>query len=107
MTAKDFLQSILESLVENKAAINIQEKYDELGTLLSIEVDTSDMGAIIGKSWKTIDALRTVIRVFGSKRGRENKYKTYWRQANPIVGFSSFLSKNYFTFVFFFIWSYK
>ena len=69
MTAKDFLQSILESLVENKAAINIQEKYDELGTLLSIEVDTSDMGAIIGKSWKTIDALRTVIRVFGSKRG--------------------------------------
>ncbi len=50
MTAKDFLQSILESLVENKAAINIQEKYDELGTLLSIEVDTSDMGAIIGKS---------------------------------------------------------
>ncbi|MBP6981403.1 KH domain-containing protein [Candidatus Gracilibacteria bacterium] len=69
MTAKDFLQSILESLVENKAAINIQEKYDELGTLLSIEVDTSDMGAIIGKSGKTIDALRTVIRVFGSKRG--------------------------------------
>lgn len=49
MTAKDFLQSILESLVENKVAINIQEKHDELGTLLSIEVDTLDMGAIIGK----------------------------------------------------------
>ena len=49
MTAKDFLQSILESLVEHKNAIHIHEKHDELGTLLSIEVDNSDIGAIIGK----------------------------------------------------------
>lgn len=69
MTAKDFLHSIIESLVDNVAAIEITEKHDELGTLLSLRVDPSDMGSIIGRGGKTIESLRTVIRVFGSKSG--------------------------------------
>jgi predicted RNA-binding protein YlqC (UPF0109 family) len=69
MTAKEFLQTIIESLVNNPAAIQIEEKQDELGTLLSLRVDPSDMWSIIGRSGKTIDSLRTVIRVFGSKSG--------------------------------------
>jgi uncharacterized protein len=69
MTAKDFLQTIIESLVDNTAAIQIEEKHDELGTLLSLRVDPADMGSIIGRGGKTIESLRTVIRVFGSKSG--------------------------------------
>jgi predicted RNA-binding protein YlqC (UPF0109 family) len=66
MTAKDFLHFIISSLVEKKDAIQIEEKIDELGLLLSLRVDPSDMGSIIGRGGKTIDSIRTVLRVFGS-----------------------------------------
>lgn len=49
MTAKDFLHFIVSSLVENKDAIQIEEKVDELGLLLSLHVHPSDMGSIIGR----------------------------------------------------------
>ena len=69
MNAKDFLQTIIEALVSNPAAIEIVEKHDELGILLSLRVDPADMGSIIGRGGKTVESLRTVVRVFGSKSG--------------------------------------
>lgn len=69
MEAQDFLRLIVESLVENTEAIEITEKHDELGTLVSLKVDPKDMGSIIGRGGKTVDSIRTVLRVFGSKKG--------------------------------------
>ena len=67
MTPTEFLQSVIESLVDHPESIEISEKHDELGTLLSLKVAPEDMWTIIGRSWKTIDSLRTVVRVYGSK----------------------------------------
>jgi predicted RNA-binding protein YlqC (UPF0109 family) len=67
MTATEFLRFIISSLVINVDAIEIDEKHDELWTLLSLRVDPTDMGSIIGRWGKTIESLRTVVRVFGSK----------------------------------------
>ena len=64
MEAHAFLRLVVESLVENTAAVEITEKHDELGTLVSLRVDPADMGSIIGRGGKTVDAIRTVLRVF-------------------------------------------
>jgi predicted RNA-binding protein YlqC (UPF0109 family) len=69
MEAQAFLRLIVESLVDHTDAIEISEKHDELGTLVSLKVSQEDMGTIIGRSGKTVDSLRTVLRVFGSKNG--------------------------------------
>lgn len=69
MDAKTFLQNLIEMLVDHPQSIEITEKQDELGTLLSLKVAPEDMGTIIGRWGKTIDSLRTVVRVFGSKSG--------------------------------------
>ena len=69
MEAQAFLRMVVESLLQNTSAIEITEKHDELGILLTLQVDPSDMGSIIGRGGKTIDAIRTVLRVFGSKSG--------------------------------------
>ncbi|MDQ5968733.1 MAG: uncharacterized protein QG561_824 [Patescibacteria group bacterium] len=69
MNATEFLHFIISALVVNTAAIEITEKQDDLGTLLSLRVDPSDMGSLIGRGGKTIDSIRTVLRVFGSKAG--------------------------------------
>jgi predicted RNA-binding protein YlqC (UPF0109 family) len=49
MNASDFLRLIIESLVKNKDQVEISEKQDDLGTLLSLRVAPEDMGTIIGR----------------------------------------------------------
>jgi predicted RNA-binding protein YlqC (UPF0109 family) len=43
MTAKEFLHFMIASLVEKNDAIEIDEKIDDLGLLLSLKVDPSDI----------------------------------------------------------------
>ena len=69
MNATEFLKCIVEALVINTSAIEITEKQDELGTLLSLRIDPTDMGSLIGRGGKTIDSIRTVLRVYGAKHG--------------------------------------
>lgn len=69
MNATEFLRFIISALVVKIDAIEITEKQDELWTLLTLRVDPSDMGSLIGRGGKTIDSIRTVLRVFGSKAG--------------------------------------
>lgn len=67
MTPKDFLTFIIDSLVSEKQDVVIEQREDELGTLLTLKVNSQDMGTIIGKEGKTINSIRTVLRVYGSK----------------------------------------
>jgi len=43
----DFLQYIVENLVDNKGDIVIDRAEDELGVLLTLKVNKNDMGIII------------------------------------------------------------
>ncbi|MDD2486995.1 MAG: KH domain-containing protein [Candidatus Gracilibacteria bacterium] len=67
MTAVEFLKFIITSLVKNATDVEIEQKEDDLGTLLTLKVNKEDIGTIIGKDGKTINAIRTVLRVYGSK----------------------------------------
>lgn len=49
MSATEFLQFVTESIVTHADAINIEEKQDELGTLLSLKVHPDDMKLVIGR----------------------------------------------------------
>jgi len=67
MEAIEFLKFIVTSLVKNPQDVEIELKEDEMGTLLLLKINKDDMGTVIGKGGKTIDAIRTVLRVYGSK----------------------------------------
>lgn len=59
-----YLRSILEPLVTGE--LTIERKVDDRGILLEIYVDKSDMGRVIGKHGTTADAIRKLVRQFGS-----------------------------------------
>lgn len=61
-----FLQYVLEAIVEDRAALRIDAKIDELGVLLTVCVSERDMGKLIGKGGQTVKALRTLLRILGS-----------------------------------------
>ena len=59
---KEFLEFIIKKLVANEDKINIDKQEDELWILLTLKVDPSDMWIVIGKSWNTVNAIRTLLR---------------------------------------------
>lgn len=75
MTEKDFLQFIIENLVNNKEDIIIEQSEDELGTLLTLKVNQADMWIIIGKSGNTVNSIRSILRLFGMKHDKRLNLK--------------------------------
>ena len=73
--ALDFVRYVLEQICENTSDIVLEEKNDELGTLISIRVNEADMGKIIGKNGQTISALRLLVRGMGAKNNQKINLK--------------------------------
>ncbi len=67
MDASEFLKFIITSIVSHPEDVAVERKDDDLGTLLTLRVAQDDMGVLIGKEGKTINAIRTVLRTFGAR----------------------------------------
>ncbi len=64
---QDFLETTVKYLVDTPDKVKTTRSVDEMGVLLTLDVDPSDMGQIIGRSGNTARALRTLLRVVGAK----------------------------------------
>ncbi len=64
---REFLEYLVKALVDNPEDVKIERKVDEMGVLLSLRVNSEDMGQIIGKEGSTARAIRTLVRIVGIK----------------------------------------
>lgn len=64
---KDFVEYVVKAIVESPDDVKVDRRVDEMGVLLELKVNPSDMGKIIGKEGRTAKALRTLLRVLGAK----------------------------------------
>jgi len=64
---KAFVEYVVKAIVENPDKVKVERKVDEMGVLLELTVDPSDMGKIIGKEGRTAKAIRTLLRVLGAQ----------------------------------------
>ena len=62
-----FLEFVVKSLVDHPGDVKIQRTVDEMGVLITLDVNREDMGKIIGRSGNTAKAVRTLLRVVGMK----------------------------------------
>jgi len=62
-----FLEYVVKSLVDNPDDVKITRTVDEMGVLLSLNVNPEDMGKIIGRQGNTAKAIRILLRVVGMK----------------------------------------
>ena len=63
----DFLEYIVKAIVEHPNDVKIDRKVDEMGVLLTLNVNKEDMGQLIGRQGSTIRAVRTLLRIIGLK----------------------------------------
>lgn len=63
----EFLEFIVNSLVDNPDKVTIERTIDEKGVLLTLTVHPDDLGRAIGKKGSTAQSIRTLLRAFGVK----------------------------------------
>lgn len=65
---QQFVEYIVKTLVNNPEKVSVERKIDEKGVLLSLNVDPSDVGRVIGKRGVTAQAIRVLLRALGTKQ---------------------------------------
>lgn len=59
---KELVEVIAKALVNHPEAVVVTEKIEGGETVLSLSVDPSDMGKVIGKQGRIAKAIRTVLK---------------------------------------------
>ncbi|HOF42719.1 MAG TPA: KH domain-containing protein [Candidatus Moranbacteria bacterium] len=66
-TDQEFLEFAVKALVDNPDDVKVERKIDEMGVLITLDVNPQDMGMVIGREGQTAKALRTILRVIGAR----------------------------------------
>lgn len=67
---KDLLLYIARSLVDNPDAVRVEVEEDDDEVTLVLTVEERDMGRVIGRDGRIANAIRTLLRVMGTRDGR-------------------------------------
>ena len=65
-----FLEQVVKGLVDHPEAVDITEVEQERTTVYELRLDSSDVGRIIGRSGKTVNAIRTLLQAGSAKAGK-------------------------------------
>lgn len=63
----EFLELVVKALVEVPEDVKVDRTVDEMGVLITLQVNQKDMGTVVGRSGNTAKAIRTLLRVVGMK----------------------------------------
>jgi len=66
---KEFVAYIVKNLVDNPENVQINEVGGTQTLIIELSVEKSDIGKIIGKQGKTINAIRTLLMSVASRNG--------------------------------------
>lgn len=67
---KEFLEYVAKSLVDKPDAVWIEVDDDADETVLTLGVDSDDMGRVIGRDGRIANAIRSLLRVMATRDGR-------------------------------------
>ena len=62
-----FLEYIVQAIVNNPEDVKSTRTVDERGVLITLDLNPSDMGYVIGRRGQTARAIRTLLKVVGAK----------------------------------------
>ena len=65
-----FLEQGVKGLVDHPDAVNITEVEQERTTVYELRLDPSDVGRVIGRSGRTVNAIRTLLQAGSAKAGK-------------------------------------
>jgi predicted RNA-binding protein YlqC (UPF0109 family) len=67
--AKELVEFVARSLVDDPDAVKVDVVHDADGTVLELHVAEEDMGKVIGRNGSVAKALRTLLKVTAARDG--------------------------------------
>ncbi len=64
---KQFVDFVVKAIVNHPDDVKTTRTVDERGVLITLDINPSDMGYVIGRQGQTARAIRTLLRVVGAK----------------------------------------
>ena len=68
---KDFVEYIIRALVEHPEQVSVSVIDGQQTVIMELRCHASDMGRVIGKSGKTIGAVRMLLSGLAARHGRK------------------------------------
>jgi len=68
---KEVLETIIEGLVDNKDAVQINEVDGEKTIVFEVKVDEKDFGKVIGRQGKIAQSIRTVMKAVANRKDKK------------------------------------
>lgn len=63
----EFVEYIVKALVSHTEDVKLERTVDEMGVLITLDLNPEDMGQIIGRKGQTARAIRTLLKIIGAK----------------------------------------
>ena len=67
---KAFIEFVVKALVDHPEQVDVREVDGERVTVFELRLNQTDIGKIIGKSGRTITAIRTLLTSAAAKQGK-------------------------------------
>jgi predicted RNA-binding protein YlqC (UPF0109 family) len=67
---REFVEQILRALADHPEQIRLAELAGEQTTVFELRCHKEDLGKLIGKSGRTVGAVRVLLSAFAAKNGR-------------------------------------
>jgi len=69
---KEFIENTIKKLVDKPEKVFVEENIrDENIVEFRVEVDGDDVGKVIGKKGRNVNAIRTILTALGAKDGKK------------------------------------
>jgi len=64
---QEFVDFVVQAIVNNPDDVKTTRTVDERGVLITLDINPSDMGYVIGRQGQTARSIRTLLKIVGAK----------------------------------------
>jgi hypothetical protein len=68
---KELIQFLAQRLVNDPDAVEVKETHGDTASVLELRVAKEDLGRVIGKQGRTVNAIRTILNAVASRTNRK------------------------------------
>ncbi len=68
---KELVQLLAQRLVNDPDAVEVRETHGDTASVLELRVAKEDLGRVIGKQGRTVNAIRTILNAVASRTNRK------------------------------------
>ena len=64
---QEFVEFLVKAIVNNPQDVRTTRTVDERGVLITLDINATDMGYVIGRQGQTARSIRTLLKIVGAK----------------------------------------